>query len=66
MNKEEAYHIIGKHIYAARLKYEEEKVVIILADTMAEATEKACMFFGLSCVSVEKVQKTNDPQIYEV
>lgn len=63
-NRGQAYSVIGKHIYTARLTYEGDKVVVILADTMSEATEKAQEYFGLSCVSVKRVQETNDPQIY--
>lgn len=64
MNREDAYRTIGKHIYTARLKYGGDKIVVILADATSEATEKAHEYFGLSCVSVERVQETNDPQIY--
>ena len=64
MNRKDAYRTIGKHIYTARLKHEGDKIVVILADTTSEATEKAQEYFGLSCVSVERVQETNDPQIY--
>ena len=55
---QEAYHTIGKHIYTARLKYGGDKIVVILANTISEATEKAQEYFGL-------VQGTNDPQVYE-
>lgn len=61
---QEAYHTIGKHIYTARLKYGGDKIVVILADTASEATEKAQKYFGLSCVSVSRVQGTNDAQVY--
>ncbi len=61
---QEAYHTIGKHIYTARLKYGGDKIVAILANTISEATEKAQEYFGLSCVSVSRVQGTNDPQVY--
>lgn len=64
MNKKEAYHTIGKHIYTAQLTCEGDKIVVILADTMSEAAEKAQEYFSLSCVSVERVQETNDPQVY--
>lgn len=63
MTIEQAYNIIGKHIYTAR-STREEKIIVILADTTSEAVEKAQEYFGLSCVSVERVQTTNDPQIY--
>ncbi|MBS7356556.1 MAG: hypothetical protein KIG86_09010 [Eubacteriales bacterium] len=63
---QEAYHTIGKHIYTARLKYGGDKIVVILANTISEATEKAQEYFGLSCVSVSRVQGTNDAQVYEV
>ena len=64
MNKENAYSIIGKHIFTAHLKYEESGTIIILADTITEATEKAQQYFGLKSVIVERAQKTYDSQIY--
>lgn len=64
MNREKAYSIISDHIFTARLKYEENRTIIILADTAVEATEKAQQYFGLKSVIVERVKKTHDPQIY--
>lgn len=66
MNKEMAYRIVGKHVYMARLKYEGDRTIVVLADTMTETTEKAQQFFGLSSVVVERVWKTDDPQVYVV
>jgi hypothetical protein len=64
VNKEMAYRIVGEHVYMARLKYEGDRTIVVLADTMTEATEKAQQFFGLSSVVVERVWKTYDPQVY--
>lgn len=64
MSKEMAYRIVGEHIYMARLKYEGDRTIVVLAGTMTEATEKAQQFFGLSSVVVERVRKTDDPQVY--
>lgn len=63
MNKEMAHRIVGKHVYISRLKYEGDRTIVVLADTMTEATEKAQQFFGLSSVVVERVWKTDDPQV---
>ena len=63
MSKEMAYRIVGEHIYMARLKYEGDRTIVVLAGTMTEATEKAQQFFGLSSVVVERVRKTADPQV---
>ena len=63
-NIEQAYRVIGKHIYTACLRCGGDKIVVILANTISEATEKAHEYFGLSCVSVSRVQGTNDPQVY--
>ena len=63
---EQAYNTIGKHIYTARLRYGGDKIIVIIANTMSEAEEKAQEYFGLSCVSVSRVGGTNDPQVYEV
>ena len=64
MNREKAYSIISDHIFTAHLKYEENRTIIILADTAVEAIEKAQQYFGLKSVIVERVEKTHDPQIY--
>ena len=64
MDRETAYHIVGKHIYTARLKRGDDRTIVILADTMTEATEKATQYFGSEAVIVEKIWKTDYPQVY--
>ena len=59
-NIEQAYRVIGKHIYTACLRYGGDKIIVIIANTTSEAEEKAQEYFGLSCVSVSRVQGTND------
>ena len=63
-NIEQAYRVIGKHIYTACLRYGGDKIIVIIANTTSEAEENAKEYFGLSCVSVSRVQGTNDPQVY--
>lgn len=41
MNREKAYSIISKHVFIAHLKYESNKDIVILADTLDEAKQKA-------------------------
>lgn len=42
------------------------KTLVILADSIEGATEKARAAFGISSVIVRRVDATEDPQIYEV
>ena len=65
-NIEQAYRVIGKHIYTACLRYGGDKIIVIIANTTSEAEEKAQEYFGLSCVFVSRVYGTNDAQVYEV
>lgn len=65
-NIEQAYRVIGKHIYTACLRCGGDKIIVIIANTTSEAEEKAQEYFGLSCVSVSRVYGTNDAQVYEV
>lgn len=54
------------HIFIAHLKYESNKDIVILADTLDEAKQKAQEFFGLSSVSVDELHETYDSQIYKM
>lgn len=64
--KKKAYRTIAKHLFMAHLKYEGDKTLIILAESIEEATEKAVAAFGLNSVSVRRIDPTDDPQIYEI
>lgn len=64
--KVKTYRVIAKHIYKAHLKYEGQRTLIILADNIEEATEKAVKAFGLNSVFVKRIDPTEDPQVYEV
>lgn len=67
---EKAYRIIAKHIFLAQFdditKYESSREIIILADDVDEAKQKAQNFLGLSSVVVRAIDPTDDPQIYEL
>lgn len=63
---EKAYKTIAKHIFLAHFKYESTKEIIILADNIDEARRKAQKFFGLDFVTVRAINRTDDPQIYEI
>lgn len=65
-----AYRIVAKHIFLAQFdditKYESSREIIILADDIDEARQKAQNFLGLSSVTVRAVNSTDDAQIYEL
>ena len=65
MTMEQAYRTISRYLYVAYLTYG-GKSILIIANTASEAKEKACEFFGLSLVTVDRVADTNDPQIYTI
>ena len=66
LSNEGAYKIIAKHLYRAHRMYTGGKTLVILADSIEEATEKARAAFGISTVIVRHVDATEDPQVYEV
>lgn len=66
MEKNEAYHVVGKHIYTAFRMYTGSHQIIILADNKEEARQKAVSFLGVSTVVVRRITQTKDPQIYEI
>lgn len=65
-----AYRVVAKHIFLAQFdditKYESSREIIILADDVDEAKQKAQNFLGLSSVIVRAIDPTDDPQIYEL
>lgn len=65
-----AYRIVAKHIFLAQFdditKYESSREIIILADDIDEARQKAQNFLGLSSVTVRAIDPTDDAQIYEL
>ena len=66
MERDTAYRTIAKHLFRAHLKYEGGRTLIILADNLEEATEKAVEVFGLDSVHVKRIDPTDDPQVYEI
>lgn len=66
MNREKAYNIMSKHVFIAHLEYDSSKDIVIIADTLDEAKQKAQKFYGLSSVSVDELHETYDSQIYEI
>lgn len=58
--------VVAKHIFLAHFKYESSREIIILADDIDEARQKAQNFLGLSSVTVRAVNSTDDAQIYEL
>lgn len=66
MERDKAYRTIAKHLFRAHRKYEGHKTLIILADSLEEATEKAAAHFGLDSVHVARISATDDPQVYEI
>lgn len=67
MTFQEAYKALAKHTYSAHRKYAEKpQFIIIFASDMDKAKEKAQKYFKTSLISVERVNATEDFQIYEV
>jgi hypothetical protein len=71
MNSEQAYGIIAKHIFVAYRKYSEEfKPVLVLADNLDDATEKAKRYFGVSHLNIDLnvhlAKKTDGEYVFEV
>lgn len=66
MSKAEAFNIIAKHIYVARRMYAGDKTIIILAYSLNEAKEKAFEYFGTQTNHVNKLDSTDDPQVFEI
>lgn len=64
--RNKAYRTIAKHLFRAHRKYEGGRTLIILADSIEEATEKAVAAFGLNSVHVKRIDPTEDPQVYEI
>lgn len=62
---ENNYKNISNHLFYAHRKYEADRMLIILANDLKEATSKAIEAFGLSSVFVAPLSPTDDPQIYE-
>ena len=58
--------VVAKHIFLAHFKHESSREIIILADNIDEARQKAQNFLGLSSVIVRAIDPTDDPQIYEL
>ena len=64
--RNKAYRTIAKHLFRAHRKYEGGRTLIILADSIEEATEKAVAAFGFNSVHVKRIDPTEDPQVYEI
>lgn len=66
MAREQAYAIIGKHIFIAAYRYSEDfEPVIILADNLDDAKEKATKHFGID-VAVWEPTATDSPDVLKV
>lgn len=65
IDKSEACRTIANHIYIAYPMYScGGNEIMILADNLDEAKEKASKFYDLSRITVKKLFPTEDPQIY--
>lgn len=65
-DEECVYRAAADHIFVAKRRYEGDRTLIIFADDLANAKEKAQAAFGLSSVFVHSLTATDDPQVYEV
>lgn len=69
MPREEAFRVVAKHIYEAHRMYSDDpadRQLLILADSIEEAKEKAQKAFGISTVFVKLAKPTDDPQVYDI
>lgn len=66
MSPKDAYKIIGKHLFSAVHPYNAQKIIIILADNLDNATKKAREFFNSRFVSACELVETEDDQIYTI
>lgn len=66
MKKEEAFRVIGKHIFTAHLRSTLDGEIVILADSQDDAKEKAKLHFGISSAIVRPVSSTEDAQVYKI
>lgn len=66
MKREEAFQVIGKHIFTAHRRSTLDGEIVILADSQDEAEEKAKLYFGISSVIVRLVSSTEDAQVYKI
>lgn len=63
---ENNYKNIFNHLFYAHRKYDADRILIIFANDLKEATSKATEAFGLSNIFVAPLSPTDNPQIYEV
>lgn len=66
MDRAEAFRVVAKHIYVARMWFDGDRTLIILADNIEEAKDKAQKVLGVLTVPVKRVEPTDDPQVYEL
>lgn len=64
--RDDTYRIIADHLFTAQLKYEGDRKLVVLADSIEDAKKKAAAVLGLNSISVRKVDPTEDPQVYDV
>ena len=64
--KDTAYRSVAKHIFVAHRMHEGGRQVIILADTLDEAHEKARIALGVDSVFVKRIMPTENPQVYDI
>lgn len=65
--KDAAYRTVARHIFIAHRKAStDRRQVVILADNLSEAEEKAKAAFGMPSVHVKRVIPTEDAQIYNL
>ncbi len=67
MSRGSAYRTIAKHIFVAHQMYSSSgQCIIILADSFAEAENKAKIDFGSDSVYVKRIIPTEDAQLYKI
>lgn len=66
MTNDEAYAVIAKHIFVAKMRFEGDRQFIVLADDIDEAERVAKRFFNMNSVFVNSISSTANPQVFEI
>lgn len=67
MDVTEAYRVVAKHIFVARLAYSIRPIyLIVLADNVEEARAKAEKYFSSRNIVVLPLMATHIPNVYEI
>lgn len=66
MNHDEAYAVISKHIFVAKMRFEGDRQLVIIADDIDEAERVAKKVFNMNSVFVNPIGSTANSQVFEI